>query len=386
MRVRIFKNLSFKELGPNFTEVTEKPDLIMVRSTELHDVSLIPDTTWGIFRAGSGTDNIPVDEMTKKGVPVFNTPGSNANSVKELALGVMIMASRNCFSAFDFVNQSPADTDFEKAKIKFVGTEIAGKNILILGLGNIGYSLAEACHNLGMNVFGYDPFVKRDARWLTQLDLLSDTTVSICDFVSIHIPKNERTVNFVNEEFILRLKRGVILLNFARKELVDTYWLGIALEAGQVRYYASDFVQESLRRYIPSKALMLTHLGASTEEAEKRSVAMARNQAENYWYFGEIINSVNFPRLTPDHTFEYKRLFIVNRNVPGTLAKITGLISRDGLNISAVINNSKGEISCFAIDIDKPPDENEADLARLINDLGKLEDIIRFRVIYPNTA
>ena len=282
MRVRIFKNLSFKELGPNFTEVTEKPDLIMVRSTELHDVSLIPDTTWGIFRAGSGTDNIPVDEMTKKGVPVFNTPGSNANSVKELALGVMIMASRNCFSAFDFVNQSPADTDFEKAKIKFVGTEIAGKNILILGLGNIGYSLAEACHNLGMNVFGYDPFVKRDARWLTQLDLLSDTTVSICDFVSIHIPKNERTVNFVNEEFILRLKRGVILLNFARKELVDTYWLGIALEAGQVRYYASDFVQESLRRYIPSKALMLTHLGASTEEAEKRSVAMARNQTQNY--------------------------------------------------------------------------------------------------------
>lgn len=311
MRVKLFNKISTSSLetslGKEFQEVDDNPDLIFVRSAKLHDPGMIPETTRAIFRAGSGVDNIPIDTLTERGIPVFNTPGANTNSVKELVLGIMLALSRNCFQAFDFVRSSDQNTDFEKVKKQFCGNEIAGKKILIIGLGNVGLSLARTCHSLGMSVYGYSRHRKNGLDWLCQLESLDDRLAAGCDFVSLHIPNNQNTFGIVNQKLVSRLKPGVILLNFARKELIDIETLVSALETGQIRFYASDFVEEGLKKYVPSRVIMLPHLGASTEEAESRAIQIAGNQAHNFWFFGDTVNSINFPRVITDHKLNQPR-------------------------------------------------------------------------------
>lgn len=384
MKVKIFDNISPTLLGSDFVAVDDSPELILVRSSKLHNPTLIPESVFGIFRAGTGVDNIPVKAMTDRGIPVFNTPGANANAVKELTLGMMLMLSRNCFSAFKFIEGSASETNFEKSKKAFSGLEIAGKNILIIGLGNIGYSLAEACHYLGMSVFSYNRHIQTRPHWLHQIESLSSPIVSTCDFISLHIPNNSETSGLINKEFIARSKTGVNILNFAREKLVDLDALCEALDSGKVRFYACDFVQEKLKRYPPSQVVMLPHLGASTSESETRAVQRISGQAEAYWQYGDIVNSVNFPNIITDHNLNFGRILLVVKNIPEAANRIISFIrSKEVFEFNFAWND---EIDYFVIQIEKSGADNKNRVSVLMEELNRLPNVLKIRLIKPPTA
>lgn len=384
MKVRIFDNISPTLLGPGFIAVDDNPELILIRSSKLHDPTSVPESVFGIFRAGTGVDNIPIKAMTDRGIPVFNTPGANANAVKELALGMMLMSSRNCFPAVKFVEDSTPETNFEKSKKAFSGFEIAGKNILIIGLGNIGYSLAEACHCLGMNVFSYNRSVKTGPRWLYQIESLDSPAVSTCDFISLHIPNNSQTSGLIGKEFIARLKTGVTILNLAREKLIDLDALCEALDSGKVRFYACDFVQEKLKKYPPSRVVMLPHLGASTSESEARAVQRTSDQAEAYWQYGDIVNSVNFPSITTDHSLNFGRILVAVKNTPESANRIISFLqSKKVFEFNFAWND---EIDYFIIRIKQSGADDKNQISVLMKELGRLPNVLKIRLIKPPTA
>ncbi len=337
------------------------PDAILVRSAKMHDME-IPDTVKAIGRAGAGVNNIPVERMTEAGVPVFNAPGANANAVKELVLASMLMAARNIGPAWRFAQGlEGSDAEIGKAveagKKQFVGFELPGRTLGVIGLGAIGVKVANAARALGMNVIGYDPTITVKAAW--QLDagvqqaVSPDDLVARCDFISLHIPLTEATRNKINAERIALMPKGAVILNFARNGLVDDEAAVKALDEGHLYAYVCDFPSNLLKEH--PRVIALPHLGASTREAEENCAVMVVDEVRDWLENGNVRNSVNFPEIHLPRGEGY-RLAVVNANVPNMLGQVSSLLADAGLNITDMLNKSRDEIAVTLIDVDKAPE------------------------------
>lgn len=334
-------------------------DAMIVRSAPLHDVEF-PTHMLAIARAGAGTNNIPIERCTDEGIVVFNTPGANANAVKELVLGAMVAASRNLFDAYEWVldlQGSPEEIagQIEKGKGQFVGNELAGKTLGVIGLGAIGIRVANVAAAIGMDVVGYDPYlsvdhawnISRGARRATELEDL----LSAADFISIHVPLIEQTKNYLSAPEFSRMKPGVILLNLARGGLVKETSLFDALENGTVKKYVTDFPTAKMIGH--KDIVSLPHLGASTPESEENCAAMAARELRDFLERGSIENSVNMPdcALAP---LSHERLTIIHKNAPTMMGKITNVVAEEGINIADMVNKSRGRVAYTAINLDHP--------------------------------
>lgn len=333
------------------------PDGILVRSKEMKEMTL-PSSLKAIARAGAGVNNIPIDKCSEKGIVVFNTPGANANGVKELVILGMILAARHIADGITWAKGLVGEGDkvpdlIEKGKAKFVGTEIQGKTLGVVGLGAIGTMVANAAESLGMEVMGYDPFLSIEAAWRlsrnTKKAASLDKLLAECDYITIHVPQNKDTKGFINADKFAIMKKGVVLLNFARGGLVDTPSLKKAVADGIVGCYVTDFPDEEVIK--TDKVIAIPHLGASTEESEENCAFMAVKQIMDFLENGNIKNSVNFPECFLDRSGK-QRITICNLNTPGMIEKITHFMADNKLNIADMINKSRGNVAYNIIDID----------------------------------
>ncbi len=356
-------------------------DAILVRSAKLHDYDF-PESLWAIARAGAGVNNIPVDRCSEAGVVVFNTPGANANAVKELVLCAMLLASRDVIGGAEWVKQQAgipgvevADV-VEKGKSAFVGPEVYRKTLGVVGLGAIGALVANIGLSLGMDVYGYDPYLSVDAalRLDRHIKVVKDldTLYANSDYITLHLPFMEATKNTVNAAAIAKMKDGVRLINLARGGLVNDDDLIAALESGKVACYATDFPNNKL--VAAPHVVALPHLGASTPESEDNCAVMAANQVKDFLENGNIKNSVNFPNVVMERS-GVQRLCVIHRNVPAILASITTQLSKDGVNVENLTNKSKGEYAYTLVDTGSAVEE------KVIEDIRKVAGIIRLRVI-----
>ena len=365
----------------NVANEVESPVGIMLRSFKMHDYKL-DENTIAIARAGAGTNNIPVKEYAEQGVVVFNTPGANANAVKELVLAALLIGSRNVMNATDLVKTLKGQGEevgklVEKGKSQFAGKEIAGKTLGVIGLGAIGALVANSALSLGMKVCGYDPFLSVNAALKLSSDVkivkeLNDIAKN-CDYITIHIPYiADQNKGIINAGLIRKMKDGVVLINCARGELVDNGDILKATESGKVAKYIVDFPADEL---IGAKnVICIPHLGASTEEAEDNCAVMAAKQLIDYIENGNIVNSVNYPTCAMPRTTDC-RLVILHKNTQNILAQITGTVGNEGINISNLTNQSKGDYAVTILDID-----NEVS-ADAINHIASVENIVKVRVI-----
>ena len=351
-----------------------EPDAILVRSQVMHDLP-IPASVQCIGRAGAGTNNIPVKAMSEKGVVVFNAPGANANAVKELVIAGMLMGTRNLFPALKFVSGLVGDDEslqkqVEAGKKHFVGHELRGSTLGIIGLGAIGSLLAESAIQLGMNVVGYDPEITVDAAWRLPAQVRKavsvDDLVKRADFVSLHVPLLPSTKDLINAERIKLMKKGVILLNFSREGIVNESATLDALNEGRVHAYVCDFPSNLLRSH--ARFVALPHLGASTEEAEENCAMMVAEQVADYLENGNITNSVNFPNIAMPRESGY-RLAIANANVPNMLGQISTALASAGLNIQNMVNKSRGDFAFTLVDVESAVSQAVIDQLKAINDV-----------------
>ena len=342
------------------------PDAILLRSYKMHDME-IPESVQAIGRAGAGVNNIPVDRMTEKGIPVFNAPGANANAVKELVIAGMLMAARNIGPAWKFASSLEGeDAEITKAveagKKNFVGFELPGRTLGVVGLGAIGVKICNAAHDLGMNVVGFDPSITVKSAWKLKADveqaLSIDDLLSRADFVTFHVPLNEQTANMINEERIRLMPDNAIVLNFARNGIVDDEAVVKALDDGKLYGYVCDFPSNLLKDH--ARCLTLPHLGASTREAEENCAIMVAEEVRGWLEDGNIANSVNFPEINMPHG-ENPRLVVVNSNVPNMLGQISTDLAEAGLNILDMLNKSRGDIAVTLIDLEAQPDQGVLD-------------------------
>lgn len=358
------------------------PEAILLRSQKLQ-ASDIGESVLGIARAGAGVNNIPVADMTARGVVVFNTPGANANAVKELVLCGMLLASRDILGGIDFVANEQKETDnaalhklLEAEKKRFAGSEIAGKTLGVVGLGAIGALVANMALDLGMEVLGYDPAISVEAAWklshrVERVESLN-ALAARADFITLHLPVLDSTRGLINADFLSNCKANAVLLNFAREEIVDTQALLAALDNKQVRKYICDFpVLEFAGR---KDIIAMPHIGASTEEAEENCAVMAAEQLKDFLVNGNILNSVNFPKTHLDRT-SGTRLAITNQNVPKMLGQILSVIADSDNNVLDMVNRSRGDIAYNLIDVANTPDE--ATIAKL----RAIEGIVNLRVL-----
>ena len=335
----------------------ESPDAIMVRSADMHSMT-IPEGVKAIGRAGAGTNNIPVAQLSKRGVPVFNAPGANANAVKELVLASLLIAARSLVPAVRFVESLRADdSDLDKVvedgKKQFAGVELPRHTLGIIGLGKIGSLVADAAIKLGMNVLGYDPEITVEAAWSLPSQVRKahsiEELLKAADFVTLHVPLLPVTRNLINAERVKVMKKGAILLNFSRDGIVDNEAVLAGLEAKQLRSYVTDFPEG---RLIGHKGVVaFPHLGASTREAEDNCAVMVADQLRDYLEHGNIANAVNFPDATMARESPY-RVGIANANVPNMLGQISTTMALAGLNIHNMLNKSKGEMAYTLVDVD----------------------------------
>ena len=358
----------------------DNEDGILVRSAKLHDYEF-PSNLWAIARAGAGTNNIPIDRCSEAGIVVFNTPGANANAVKELVLCALMLASRDIIGGSDWVRQQAASgvevsSVVEKGKAAFVGPELLHKNLGIIGLGAIGVLVANAAIQLGMEVYGYDPYlsVETALRLDRHVNVVKDVNelYKQADYVTIHVPYMESTKHTINADTIARMKDGVRILNLARGELVDDDAMVAALGSGKVARYVTDFPNNKL--VAAPNVVAIPHLGASTPESEDNCAIMAAKELMDFLENGNIRNSVNFPNVEMDRS-GVQRLCIVHRNIPAILAGITLQLSEDGINVENMTNKSRGEYAYTMVDISAPAEEDA------IADIKKVPGIIRVRVI-----
>lgn len=349
--------------GYSITENIDEAAGILVRSADMLNMNF-PEGLRAIARAGAGVNNIPIEKCSEGGIVVFNTPGANANSVKELVLAGLLLASRDIFSGIEWVRNNAGNLEInklaEKAKKNFAGHEISGKTLGVIGLGAIGVRVANAAVALGMNVLGYDPYLSLKSAWmLSPMIKHADTAEEVyaaSDFITIHVPAMESTKKMINAQAILKMKKGIKILNFARDILVDEEALKEALTSGQVSKYISDF-PNSISANLPN-AIILPHLGASTEEAEDNCAVMAAVQLQDYLDNGNITNSVNFPELNAGVCGAEARVEILHRNIPNMLSQITSFFGRNELNIENLVNKAKGKYACTLLDIShKMPDD-----------------------------
>ncbi len=362
-----------------------QPDAVLVRSHDMKAMA-IPDSVLAVARAGAGTNNIPIDALTKRGVPVFNTPGANANAVKELVIGGMLLAARNLCLAWEYVRGLDAQgKDLKKAveagKKTFVGYELPGRTLGVVGLGAIGVRVANAAHALGMKVLGYDPAVTVENAWKLQADV--DKVVSVgellarSDFVTLHVPLIDATRGMINAERLRLMRPQAVLLNFARGEIVEEEAVLAALGEGQLARYVTDFPSATFRGN--ARVIALPHLGASTHEAEANCAVMAAEQLRAYLENGEIVNSVNFPPAVMPRT-EGCRLILANQNVPNMVGRITTTLGDHDHNIVDLLNKSRGDIAYTLVDVECGVAPN------VVAELEGIEGILAVRVAPPVSA
>ncbi|EAC5359584.1 3-phosphoglycerate dehydrogenase [Listeria monocytogenes] len=360
---------------------SDQPQGILLRSQKLHDYAF-PESVLGIARAGAGTNNIPVKACTEKGIVVFNTPGANANAVKELVIASLLLSVRPILRGAQWVQTLSGDNVEEQAeaqKSQFAGTELEGKKLGIIGLGSIGAMVANDAYRLGMEVVGYDPYVSVDTAWTISRRVKRANDIaevfSTCDFITVHVPLMENTHHLVGEAELAKMKPTTKLFNFSRKEIVDTDAVLRALKSDRLAGYTTDFADEQLLHN--EKVLVLPHLGASTEEAEVNCAKMAARTLKKFLEFGTIKRSVNFPTVEMAFHSPY-RLTIINRNVPNMLGQISSIIAESGINIDNMLNRGREDFAYTLADV---ASEDEALLNQLADKLRENENIVRVRVI-----
>jgi D-3-phosphoglycerate dehydrogenase len=361
------------------SEITH-PDAILVRSYKMHDME-VPETLLAIGRAGAGVNNIPVDEMTRRGIPVFNAPGANANAVKELVIAGTLMAARNIGPAWSYASALEGDDatigkDVEKGKKNFVGFELPGRTMGVIGLGAIGVKVANAAHALGMNVIGFDPAITVQSAWQLSSDVEQavsvDDLLSRVDFVTFHVPLIDATRNLINADRIRLMKKNAVILNFSRAGIVNDEAVVEALDSGHLYTYVCDFPTNLLKNH--PRCLTLPHLGASTKEAEDNCAIMVADQVRDYLENGHITNAVNFPKIKLPRT-EGFRIAIINANVPNMVGQISTDLAEAGLNIIDLLNKSHKDIACTILDVDGEPSE------ALIDHMVSIEGVLSVRCL-----
>ena len=362
------------------TDSVENAEGILVRSANMHEMAL-PENLLAVARAGAGVNNIPLTTCADQGIVVFNTPGANANSVMELALCGMFLASRDIVGGINWVQSIKDSSEIsrlvEKGKSQFAGHEIRGKKLGIIGLGAIGGPLANRARKLGMDVYGCDPHISVEAAWHldrhVQRVKTNDEIYANCDIITLHVPLLDATRKMINADALAKMKDGVIILNFARDLLVDDDAMAEALRTGKVSRYVTDFPNEKTAN-MPG-CIAIPHLGASTEESEDNCAQMAVRQMMDYLENGNIVNSVNFPNCDMGYCTKAGRVAILHRNIPNMLSRFTSVFAEDNVNISDMLNRSRGEYAYTMLDLDSPV------TADFVEDLQKIDGVIRVRVI-----
>ena len=357
------------------------PDAIVLRSFSMHDME-IPDSVKAIARAGAGVNNIPIPKCTERGIVVFNTPGANANGVKELVIAGLLLASRDIVGGIQWAKTLAGEGDkvpalVEKGKANFGGYEIKGKTLGIIGLGAIGVLVANAAQSLGMNVIGYDPYILVEHAWNLHHNVIRarsvESMLSKADFITLQIPLMSETKGFINAEKIKLMKDGVKILNFARGELVVDADVKAAIEAGKIAAYFTDFPNAELLNM--EKVIAIPHLGASTNESEVNCAIMAAEQLRNFFENGNIRNSVNFPTAEMERNCG-ARLMVTNKNIPTIISQITTILAQAGINIDNMLNKNKGDIAYNIIDINNKSLSDE-----IINKMKSIEGVFMVRAL-----
>lgn len=383
MKIKTYNKISKKGLNlfPDQYEVNDAltdEDAILVRSAALHEIAFNPQLK-AIARAGAGTNNVPIDRCNDAGIVVFNTPGANANAVKELVVAAMIMSARPIYPAIEWIQTLNETADFskvvEKGKSNFVGPEIAGKRLGVVGLGAIGIKVANLAVHLGMEVYGYDPYLSVDNAWSLSTRVIHakklEEIYKKCDFITLHLPETKDTKGMINAEALQLMKNGTRLLNFARGGLVEANDVIAAVEKGKLAAYVTDFATpEMLGR---KNIYPLPHLGASTPESEENCAVMAVQQLKDYLENGNIVNSVNMPTVTMDRS-GHARVVCVHRNVPNMIAQITNVLSQEGINIANLLNKSKGEMAVTLVDI-------ESNVGDIKEKIEAIDQVLKVRII-----
>lgn len=356
------------------TDSTDNPDAILVRSANLNAMDFGYKLT-AIVRCGAGVNNIPVDRCAEQGIVVFNTPGANANGVKELTIASLLLASRNIVGGIEWAKTLTEDVakQVEKGKSAFGGCEILGKTLGVIGLGAIGGMVANSAKSLGMKVIGCDPYITIEAAWHLSRSINKASTYDEiyenADYITLHIPATKDTKGMINKESIAKMKDGVKIVNLSRADLVNFDDLREALESGKVSAYVTDFPNEAVKDC--KNAIAIPHLGASTAESEDNCAVMAAHELDDFLQNGNITNSVNYPSISMPRLSEGGRLLILHKNVPNILSAITTHISAEGINIENMANRSKGNYACTLIDTP----EHASD--KLIEKISEIENIIR---------
>ncbi len=361
------------------TKVTEGEAVegYILRSASLHGKTF-PSSLLAIARAGAGTNNIPLEDCAKEGIVVFNTPGANANAVKELVLCSMLLASRDIVSGIAWTKEEAKKTEdlpkaVEGGKSAFTGPELLGKTVGIMGLGAIGVLVANACYRLGMEVLGYDPYLSVNAA--LQLDRnikVAKTPEEVyqqADYITIHVPYMDSTKHTINKDSLAQMKDGVRIVNLARGELVDDVAMLSALESGKVARYVTDFPNETILK--GNKVIPLPHLGASTPDSERNCAIMAAKQLKDYLQNGNIVNSVNLPDVSMPRTGK-ARFCIIHKNVPNMLGQITGILAENSLNVENLMNKSRGEFACTLVDVSDVPSSAVSEKMKAISEVIRL--------------
>jgi len=368
-----------ERLGEGYTisDEASNPDAILLRSASMHEMEF-PESLLSIARAGAGVNNIPIDKCAQKGIVVFNTPGANANAVKELAITSMLISSRKIIDGIIWANSLNGDVvkDVEKGKAQFIGPEIEGKVLGVIGLGAIGVLIANAAINLGMEVLGYDPYISVDAAWglSREVKRANDlkTVFEKSDYITLHMPYNIETKGILNEAAFEQMKKGIRIINLSRGELVNDDDILVAIEKGIVGTYVTDFPNEKMIN--KPGVITVPHLGASTPESEDNCAVMAARQTKNYLETGNIKNSVNFPNCSMPLSGE-QRITVAHMNVPNMVGQITTVLANASINIKDMINKSRGDYAYTILDLEGKTDDDS------ISKLGEIEGVLKVRVI-----
>lgn len=359
------------------SETLEGCDAILVRSAKMHDM-VLPDSVKAVARAGAGVNNIPITEYANKGIAVFNTPGANANAVKELVIAGLLLSSRDVVSGINWAHTLESDVakQVEKGKSAFAGQEIAGKTLGVIGLGAIGVMVANAASALGMKVIGYDPYISVEAAWGLASEVQHATTLDAvlmeADYITIHVPLLDSTKHMLNADAFNKMKDHVRILNFSRDTLVNNADLFAAIEAGKVAKYVTDFPVEDVMN--DEHIITIPHLGASTVESEDNCAVMAVKEVRDYLENGNITNSVNLPACQMNWGTCY-RLALIHKNEPNMIGQITNIIAESGINIQDMTNRSRGDFAYTLIDTDTAISEEQ------VNKLETIENMIKVRIL-----
>lgn len=374
--------IGLEKFTENYQSVTDVKEAegILVRSASMHEMEL-PDKLLAVARAGAGVNNIPLDKCAEKGVVVFNTPGANANGVKELVLAGMLLAARDVVGGINWVEANKEDADIaklaEKEKKNFAGTELINKKLGIIGLGAIGVKVANAAKHLGMEVYGYDPYVSVDAAWNLSRDVIHVLNVEdiyrTCDYITIHVPLLDTTRGMINAGAIEQMKDGVVILNFARDLLANEADIIKGLENGKIHKYVTDFPNPVTAGQ--KGCIVIPHLGASTEESEDNCAKMAVKEMMNYLEHGNIANSVNYPACDMGVCTKAGRIAIFHKNIANMITKFTGCFGELDINISDMMNKSRGEVAYTMLDVESPATPD------IVSKLESIDGVFRVRVV-----